>query len=131
MVDALLAERGGVTDIVVVIGVAAVDDGVSGLEHLGQRCDRLVGDLPGRDHHPGRARLLEFGREVRQGVRAGGAIGFKALDRIRKHVIADTAVSVVYESPHEPGAHSAQADHSELHGSLGGHTQLLYGDLRN
>jgi len=43
--DSALAELGGVADVIAVVGVAAVDDHVAVLEHLGDAPDRLVGDL--------------------------------------------------------------------------------------
>ena len=70
VVDALLAERVGVPDVVDVVRVAAVDDRVAGLEHLRERRDRLVGDVARGDHHPGRARLLELARRSPRATRS-------------------------------------------------------------
>ena len=64
-------ELGGVADVVDVVRVAAVDDRVAGLEHLGERRDRLSRDVAGRHHHPGGARLLELRRELLERRRAG------------------------------------------------------------
>ena len=43
-------------DVVLVEGVAAVDDDVARLEQAGQRFDRAFGDVAGRQHHPDGAR---------------------------------------------------------------------------
>ena len=52
VVDPGLAQPGGDLDVIAVIGVAAVDDHIAGVEPLGDRLDRLPGYLPGRDHYP-------------------------------------------------------------------------------
>ena len=59
-----LTQRGRVTHVVAVVGVAAVDDRCRRARALRRAGDRLVGDLASRDHHPGRAGLLELGDEV-------------------------------------------------------------------
>jgi hypothetical protein len=44
--------------VVVIVGVAAVDDDVAGREQRHQLGEHRV-DRPGRDHHPNRARLRQ------------------------------------------------------------------------
>ena len=68
-----------------------------------------------------RARLLELRREVLERGRAGRAVGLERLDRVRRDVVADAGVPVVHEPADDPGAHPAEPDHSELHGSVRGH----------
>ena len=46
VVDAPLAQACRVAEVVGVVGVAAVDDRVAGLEHLGERGDRGLRDPP-------------------------------------------------------------------------------------
>ena len=121
MVDVLLAERLGVPDVVDVVRVAAVDHDVARLEGVPERGDGLVGDLPGRDHHPHRARLLELRDEVLERGRARRAVRLDRLHRVGRDVVADAAVPVLHQAAHEPGAHPAEADHSELHGGVRGH----------
>ena len=121
VVDALLAQLVGVADVLDVVRVAPVDDRVPGLEHLGERRDRLVRDVAGRHHHPRRARLLELLREVRERGRAHGTVGRERLYGIGRDVVADAAMTVLHEPPDDPGAHPAEPDHSELHWSSGGH----------
>ena len=45
-------------DIVLVEGIAAIDDNVVALKQAAETFDRFFGDLPGRQHQPNRARLL-------------------------------------------------------------------------
>ncbi len=129
VVDAFLLELLRVANVVVVVGVAAVDDRVAGLEHLGQRLDRLVGDLAGGNHHPGRARLLELGGEVRKRLGPDRAVCGERLHRVGADVVADAVVPVADQPPNHAGAHPAEPDHSELHGRVCGHDSLPSADF--
>jgi hypothetical protein len=55
-------QRLGAADIVLVEGVAAVDDDVALGEQAAQGADRVFGDLAGRQHHPDRARRSSGGK---------------------------------------------------------------------
>ena len=66
VVDARCLQRLAAADVVLLEGVAAVDDDVAGLHQLGQRVDRRLGDLAGRQHHPDGARRLELADEILQ-----------------------------------------------------------------
>ena len=102
-------------DVVVVMRVAAVDDHVAGLEHVGERSDRPVGDLARGHHHPHGSRPLEHGHELGERRCAAGTLRLQRLHRSRVHVVADAAVPVAHEAPHEVGAHPAEPHHAELH----------------
>ena len=60
--DALRGEGLLPPDVVVEVGVAAVDDRVAGLQVLQQLLDLGLGGVAGRDHDPDRAWLLELAR---------------------------------------------------------------------
>ena len=51
------------------VRVAAVDDRVAGLEDAEQLLERVLGDLPGRDHHPDVPRRVELLRERAERLR--------------------------------------------------------------
>ena len=124
VVDPLVPERARVADVVVVVRVAAVDDRVAGLQHLGQRLDRLVGDLTGRHHHPRGAGLVELGDEVRERLGADGAVGGQCLHGVRADVVPHAVVAVAEEPADDARAHPAEPHHSELHGRFRGHESL-------
>ena len=91
----------------------------------GEVTDRAIGDLARRNHHPGGARWLELCREILERRRADGAIVRQRLDRVGAHVVADAAMAVAHQPPHDVGAHPPQSDHPELHRCLSRHHQLL------
>jgi hypothetical protein len=64
VVDALGLEPMGATHIVLEHGIATIDDDVVGPHQSGQRADRVLSDLPTRQHHPCRARRFEFAHSV-------------------------------------------------------------------
>ena len=63
IVDALGFQLGGAADVIVVIGVAAVDDHVVAFEQWDKRLQRRI-DHRRRHHHPDRAGLFQLVREV-------------------------------------------------------------------
>src|SRR5262249_41952845 len=75
IMDSALPELPAAADVVLPKGVAAIDDDVALLHQLRQRLDRLLGDPARRQHHPGRARLLELLGEILQRIRASRAVG--------------------------------------------------------
>ena len=64
--DAASGQRLGSGDVVVVVGVAAIDDHVAGTQHVGDRFDGLGGDRAGRHHHPHRTRPGQLCRQIFQ-----------------------------------------------------------------
>ena len=115
VVDPLLADLGGAADVVAVVGVAAVDDRVAGLEHGGHVLDRLLGDLAGRDHHPDRARRAQLRGQLLQRGGALGALAGQLGDRVGVDVVGDDLVAVAHQPARHVGAHPAEADDSQLH----------------
>ena len=120
-VQALLGASLGVPDVVAVVGVATIDDGVTFFQQGTDLADHDVGDLPGRNHDPDVARPVELGDELFQTVRSDGAIGHQFGDRCRVGVIDDGAVSVLHDSADDVRPHPPETDHSQLHWLVGGH----------
>src|SRR5215218_4195992 len=117
VVDPPLSHLFGAADVVPVVGVAAVDDRVAGLQHRGDRVDRLLGDLPGRDHDPDRARGTQLRSHLLQRGGALGSLARQLRDRIGVDVVGDDLVAVAHQAPRHVGSHSAEADDSEFHES--------------
>ena len=63
VVDPLLAQLLGATDVIAIVGVATVDDDVALVQQRGELIDDLAGQA-GRDHHPDRARPLQLADEL-------------------------------------------------------------------
>ncbi len=129
VVDPALRELGRVPEIVVVVGVAAVDDHVPGLEHLGEGANRLLRDLAGRDHDPDGARLVQLGNEVLERRGSHRSVGDDGRDGLREDVVPDAMVPVTDQPPDDVRTHPAEPDHSELQGGVSGHLSLLAQDL--
>ena len=51
--------------------------------------------------------------------------GLEFLDGVGRDVVADAPVAVLHQTAHDPGAHPAEPDHSELHGGVRGHSVPL------
>ncbi len=114
VMDALGLELRGPAHIVAVVGVAAVDDDVPGLQHLGHLVDDIAGEARG-DHEPDRTRCLELARHVGERLRTRRALAGERGHGIRIHVVDDAFVPVVHEAAHDVRAHSSESDHSQLH----------------
>src|SRR5215218_2173510 len=115
VVDPLLAHLLGAADVVAVVGVAAVDDRVPLLQHRGHVLNRLLGDLPRRDHHPDRARRAQLRGHLLQRGGTGRAIALQLGDGVRVEVVGDDLVAVAHQAPGHVRSHSAEADDSEFH----------------
>ena len=115
VVDPFLAERGGARDVVAVVGVAAVDDHVAGLQPLAQVAHGLLGDLAGRDHHPDGPRLVKLLDELVERAGAGRTLRLELLDRPRVDVEDDALVTGGQEPADEVRAHPSEPDHPQLH----------------
>ena len=115
-------QLGRVADVVVVVGVAAVDDHVAGLEHLGERRGSSSSVISPAGTITQTARgFSSFGANSVERGRAVGAVGLERRDGVREDVVADAAVPVAHEPPDDAGAHPAEPDHPELHGCVRGH----------
>src|SRR5215213_2634955 len=116
IVNALLAQLGGPADVIAIVRVAAVDDDVALVEDVGQLLDDFAGD-PGRDHHPRDPGLAELVDELLHGDRAGRALTFQLRYEVPIDVEHNTFVPVAHQPANDVRAHSAQPDHSQLHGT--------------
>ena len=114
VVEPELGELLPAADIVVVVGVAAVDDDVARLEQRGDLIDDLAGDA-GRDHHPDDAGRGQLADEVLHRLRPGRALAGQRRHRLGIDVEDHALVSVAHQAPDDVGAHPAEADHSQLH----------------
>ena len=88
------------------VRVAAVDDRVARVRERQQLLEGVLGDLPGRDHHPEGARRVELRLQLRE--RRGGA-------RLDGRVVRLHVVAVLAQTLRHSVAHAAEADHPELH----------------
>ena len=75
VVQALQLEGRGTADVVLVEGVAAIDDGVAGFHQLGKRGDGLLGDLASRQHDPDGARRLELLNQFHEAIDVRRTVG--------------------------------------------------------
>ncbi len=66
-------EYGSAADVIVEVGVAAVDDRVARLEQFGQLVNRAVGGIARRHHHPHAPRRRESGDQIFERIDAVGA----------------------------------------------------------
>ena len=78
--NALLGQLLGAADVVLVEGVAAVDDDVVRLQQAAEMFDRLFGDPAGRQHQPNDARLLELADELLEIGAPGDVLADQRLD---------------------------------------------------
>ena len=112
----LLAERRGAAQVVAVVRVAPVDDGVVGLQERREAGDRVV-DERGRDHDADAARRRQRADELLQRAGAGAPLAREPGDGIGADVVDDAVVATAHEPAHHVGAHAAQSDHPNLHGA--------------
>src|ERR1039457_5234442 len=122
VVDLLRLELLRAVDVVPVIGVAAVDHRVTGIEELRQLAKNRGGDRGGQ-HQPRRPGLLQLRDEVRHGRGAGRALILELLDVGRSVVVDHAAMAVPHQPADEVGPHPAQPDHAKLHRLVGCHVR--------
>ncbi len=106
-----------VADVVAVVGISAVDDGVPGIQHTGQLLDHGSGVPTGRNHHPHRPGCGQPLGQLFHRSCAGGTFVGERLDGIRIRIVDDAFVPVANQPPNQVGPHPAQTDHSYLHGA--------------
>ena len=126
VVDALLRERLPRADVVAVVGVAAVDHDVAGLEQLGERVDRpSVMSPAGTISHTARG-FASFATKSASDAHRSAPSSSSAVTA-SVDVGHDALVAVAQQPADHVGAHPAEADHSELHGRLRDHRSPLQG----
>ena len=111
----LRGEHGGAADVVVKVGIAAVDDRVAGLEQLRQLVDRAFGRIARGHHHPYAARRLEPGDEVLQRIDAVGAEGRDFFAFRIVEVERDDLMIVAPQPFDHVHAHFAETNESDFH----------------
>src|SRR5262249_16922641 len=104
----------GASNVIHVVGVAAVDEDVAGLEMRREVGDGLVHD-GGRDHQPDRARLIQFLHELCERGGPHGLLLNQFLYGFRRPVEDHALVALLEKASHHVRAHPAESDHSELH----------------
>ena len=114
MVDSARLQRGGAADVIAVVGVAAVDDDVVGVEQRRERGQHLI-DEGRRNHQPDRTRSHQRGDQLLQRGRAGGALRRQPIDGGRLHVVDDAGVITAHQPAHHVGPHASESDHTDLH----------------
>ena len=104
-------------DVVVEVGVAAVDDRVARFEVLEELLDLGLGRVAGRDHHPDGARLLELVDQLLDRVGRDRALALRLdlLRLLRRPVVDDDLVTVADQPADHVGAHPTETDEPEAH----------------
>jgi hypothetical protein len=114
VVQALLAELRGAAQVVAVVGVAPVDDGVVGLQQRRQPRDGVVHER-GRDHDADAARRRQEPDELLQRAGARAPLPREPGDGVGTDVVDDAVVARAHEAAHHVGAHASKSDHAHLH----------------
>jgi hypothetical protein len=112
--DVFGLEGFGAADVVLIEGVAAVDEDVVGLE-MGEEVGDDVVDHGGGNHEPDDAGGGELLDKLFGGGGAGAAHFGKGVDGGLVAVEADALVASFDEASDHVHAHSSEAYHSELH----------------
>ena len=112
--DALRFQFGGAADVIVVVGVAAVDDHVVAFEERDEGLQRRI-DHGRRHHHPDGAGLFQLLREVFERRRPDRPLFDECLHGFRLEVVNDALVAGPQKAPHHVGSHPAQSDHAQFH----------------
>jgi len=105
VVNALVFQRAGAADIILVIRVAAVDDGVAGLHETGELGYGLVGGGSGGDHDPGGARLGELRNEILHRRGAGCAFAGERADVGRVQIEHRALMTMAHQAAYHVSAH--------------------------
>src|SRR5664280_320058 len=117
VVDALGCECLCPADIVDVVGIATVDEDVTGFKIGDDSGDGLV-NHGRRDHQPNGARLAKLARKIFQRRGTYSLFLHQLFHRLGEHIENHAFVARFHEPPHHVGAHSSQTYHSQLHCSL-------------
>ena len=127
VVDPALRQLGGAADVIAVVGVAAVDHSVAGLEHVATAWTVLSVISPGRDHHPDRPWGASCAGQLRERGGGGGPFAGELFDRAGVDVVDDAPVAVAHQAPGDVRAHPAEADDAKLGTAHSGSFRSLAG----
>ena len=120
--DALLGEALRTAKIVLVVGVAAIDEDVAFAEMRHELVDHAV-DERHREHHPGGLRAFELRGEVGDVGGPDRAIRFEGLHGVGIHVVDHAADARLHHPADHARSHAAEAEHSQLQ-SIAAHRWL-------
>src|SRR6185437_13270892 len=114
--NALLRQFLGPANVVLVKGIAAIDDDVVRPQQAAEMFDRFFGNLAGGQHNPNGARLISE-RLHHLGERAGGCgtLLRECFARIGVGVEHHTMVSRLHQAARDVAAHAAKANDADLH----------------
>ena len=106
----------GVMDIVLVKGIAAVDDDVVPVQQAAELLDRLFGHLTRRQHQPnGARRFLKRLDHILQRVHRRCALYRQRLTRLGIGVEHHAGVPRLHQASRHVAAHFAETDETDLH----------------
>ncbi len=114
VLNAVRAKFGGPTDIIVVVGIAAVDDHVVVFEER-DKCLQHWIDRGRRHHHPDGAGFAQLTHEVLDRRCSHGPLVDECLNSFRMEVVNNALVPGAQKAPHHVGSHPAQSDHAQFH----------------
>ena len=114
VVNAFRFQLGGAANVIVVVGVAAVDNYVVVFEEWAEGLQRWI-DHGRRHHHPDGAWLFQLMREVFERRRSDRPLFDECLYSFRLEVVNDALVAGPLKTPHHVGSHPAQSDHAQFH----------------
>ncbi len=119
VVQSALAKRHGTRNIVLEVGVAAVEYGIALGQDGEERLDRRVHDA-GRNHQPDEAWRGQGGgkRLERRGGHDLSPIGRQLRRRLGAAVIDDAPMPRRRQASHHVGAHPPESDHPYVHALL-------------
>src|SRR5579885_1570021 len=113
--DVLSPELGGPANVVLEVGIAAIDDEVAGAHEFRQGHHRSVRDLASGQHHPDGARPRKLAHEIRKTARAS-RFG-ESRNRGGVLVENDTGVPVALQAADDVPTHSTETNDTDLHGT--------------
>lgn len=111
VVKLTLRQLGAAANVVVVIGVAAVDHDVAGFEQGHELVERLV-DHRGGHHQPHRARFLQLRDQIFKRRGTCHAFLLQLVHRGRLYVVSDALLTALRQAAHHVRAHASQSNHA-------------------
>ena len=114
VVDSPRCQRVRAGDVVGIVRVAAVDDGVARCKMCAEVVDHGTGHAGG-NHQPHGARWRQLRDEVGNRARTDGPRRGEGIDGGCAVVVHDALVAGMHAAAHEVRAHAAESDHPELH----------------
>src|SRR5262245_59378238 len=115
VVDLLCLECAGATNVVLVEGVAAIDDAVARLQPSTERVGRRLRRFPSRHHHPDGTGLTEASTELGNVAGAQDVVAGEGGNGSGVAVEHDTLVPPAHEPAYDIAAHATEADDAKLH----------------